>query len=730
MESGRVPKPEITFVSRVAGFVSQILSWLLLAGGLGTAGFTGRLTVLAYSAVPWMDPWFFFYQVDQGHLSWWQLLWTQHNGHRIIFPKLFYLADLNWFHGTGILLLISIYFVQILHCLVLLYLIKRFASLSPAAFRSAAGLVLFCIFCPAKREDFIHGWEIAYVLPMFLTTLGLAAFAISSREKPASSFSRWILAGWIAALVGGFSLLSGFLIWPMLCVEAILLGLPRRTWITTAALGIAALGLNMIGFQRSVETSLGETLYNTRRLLAFFDLLMAESWQPINSYLGISIAWIGVFVCLAIVLRRWPLRAKVSGADLPLAVIALTAAGAAAMTALGRWKLGFTNRYEEPVLLFWAAFGLLVLVFATQLARPIWLMLLQAFLALIMIAGASQIRPLTIEAKYHAEALNVAGAALVSGVNDANAVGLTVMSSAWTFGERSSLKNRRAALYANRPASLVGANLFDAYRAVENGCSGRLLDTRLLEDPSWPGISLHGSAWDTAADSPIRWLVLTDRSGRIVGLGANDSLVRNRSAVKEGTWSAFAPTKSKEDRFRIYGVLSDQEVCALNGLPEVAGAPILARFNESIDGLTPLWTPRGGVPSVLGGAATIRDGVLSIRSDSYDTQAFFDTGIDLKPFSAIVIKAKFARPDTVEMYFARQVDGRGIQGSVSAAGQWVMLKANIGLNPYWKTEGGTGIRFDPTGAQGPGSVTEIAGIWGSKAAAEPEADSFEVYQAP
>src|SRR5580704_11158936 len=102
---------------------------------------------------------------------------------------------------------------------------------------------------------------------MFLTTLAVAAFAMSSWEKPSNWFSRWILAGWIAALVGGFSVLSGFLIFPMLCVEAIALGLPRRTWLTTACLGIGVLAVNAIGFQLSVEASLGDTHY-AQRLLA------------------------------------------------------------------------------------------------------------------------------------------------------------------------------------------------------------------------------------------------------------------------------------------------------------------------------------------------------------------------------------------------------------------------------------------------------------------------------
>lgn len=720
---------QAVIAGRAVDLISQFLSWLLLATGVGTAAFMVYLTVLSYSAVPWMDPWFFFYQVDQGHLSWWKLLWVQHNGHRIVFPKLLYLADLEWFHGSSILLLVSSYVVQSLHCAVFLFLMRRLKSFGPVALRSAAGLVLFCLFCPAQREDFIQGWQITYVLPMFLTTLAIAAFAISGREKPSSWFSRWILVGWIAALVGGFSLLSGFLIFPMLCVEAIALGLPRRTWLTTAFLGIGVLAVNAIGFQLSVETSLGDAQY-PRRLLAFFNLLMAESWEPVGSSLGMAVAWIGVFTCLAIVFRQILRSTKALWLETALSVIALTAVGATAMTAVGRWNTGFTNRYEEPVFLFWAAFALLLFAFTADPHRRMWLVALQVLLAVIMIASTGQLRALTIEANYHREALNVAGAALVSGVRDPNAVAFIAMPVDWTFGEIGHLKERKAALYAERPASLLGSNVSQAYRIFEKGCTGRLKSSSFMEDSNWPGLSIRGAAWNTRDDKPMPWLVITDAAGNIVGLGANDSVIHNNSGDQQTTWSAFAPTQSKDAQFKIYGVVSEREVCVLSGLPVVRGVLPLPQFPESAAALTPLWSPAKGDPSVSGGTATIRDGVLAIRSNNSDTQAFFDTGVDLRQFSALVIKAKFARVDTVEMYFGRQIDGLGIQGSISTIDQWVMLRANVGVNPYWKTEGGSSIRFDPTGAQGAGAVTLIAGIWGSKTAAEFGADFFEAYQAP
>jgi len=219
--------------------------------------------------------------------------------------------------------------------------------------------------------------------------------------------------------------------------------------------------------------------------------------------------------------------------------------------------------------------------------------------------------------------------------------------------------------------------------------------------------------------------VIADHGGRIVGFGANDSAARHPGTERENTWSAFGPVPRKGDQLTLYGVISETEICPISGVRPITGVSELAEARESAQSLTPVWLPTDTPPRVIGGTGTISAGVLTIRSDNGDTQVYFDTGTDLKQFAALVIKAKFERADTVEFYFARQVDGRGIQGSVSTTGEWILLRANLGLNPYWSKEASNTIRFDPTGARGTGAVTYIAGIWGSRIAVPADADFFE-----
>jgi hypothetical protein len=717
---------------RSSAAISNAFSWGLLLGGIATVGVVLYITILAYSPVPWMDPWFFYYQLDQGHLSFLQFLWAQHNGHRIILPKLFDLWDLYWSRGNGILLLSSIYAVQALHFGVLVYCLRKLGFQSGAVFRSSAGILLFCLFSPAKREDFICGWEIAYVLPIFLSTLAFVCFAFASLRPKVNSWSPMILVGWISALAGAFSLTSGFLIWPMLCLEAAILRLPRRILLITAALGSAALVINSIGFQQGFQTAqkpiVGATIHNPGRVLSFFQFLLAESIGPVSFVLGSVLAWAGILLCLGAVVLLLKKQSALTVFELLLLIITLNAAAAVSLIAVARWNTGFTNRYEEPVLLFWAALALLALCMVRRSGGQIGVIILQIVFLVVMITATKQVPPLMAEAKLHRQLLDLAGSAFVSHVMDPAAVQYVSMPMEWTFGELKFLEKRKAALYSKAPMSLIGTNVHWANEIRSGACSGRVGHFQFDEDPTWPGFTIRGQAWNEVENKPVQWFAVTDERGNILGVGGNDSLIRNsKSGTRHSSWTAFVSDAQTGKAVRIYGLLHHGQICTVDG-----GTSVILRkqlpISAELAPVTRLWSPAKGLPRVVGGTAALENGILTIRSDSEDTQAYFETGVDLRPFTTLVFKARFSRLDTVELFFGKQIDGRGIVGSVSNIGQWVFLHANVGSNPYWKNEAGTGIRFDPTGSRGVGSITQIAEIWGTRTPSSSD-EAFTLYSA-
>src|SRR5262249_47317494 len=135
-------------------------------------------------------------------------LWQQHNEHRIFFPKLFYLADLYLAGGRNILLLVSIFVVQMLHLGLWGYLFRRYARLSGPAWRTALGVAAFCLFNPNQVENFVWGFEITFVISGFAATGALACLVRYSEDlrsgQGRSGSADYLLLALFAAIVSSY----------------------------------------------------------------------------------------------------------------------------------------------------------------------------------------------------------------------------------------------------------------------------------------------------------------------------------------------------------------------------------------------------------------------------------------------------------------------------------------------------------------------------------------------
>jgi len=135
------------------GFAPQaiaIFSYAILLAGIITMGFSAYMVVVSYSSLPFWDGWVHVAFVARGGnpytLAW---LWSQHNEHRMLIPRLFWLADLRWFHARQVFLLASIFLIQFLHLLLLGWSMRVFGGWRGAVWRSGVGLAAFCLFCPS-----------------------------------------------------------------------------------------------------------------------------------------------------------------------------------------------------------------------------------------------------------------------------------------------------------------------------------------------------------------------------------------------------------------------------------------------------------------------------------------------------------------------------------------------------------------------------------------------------
>jgi hypothetical protein len=143
--------------------------------------------------------------------------------------------------------------------------------------------------------------------------------------------------------------------------------------------------------------------------------------------------------------------------------------------------------------------------------------------------------------------------------------------------------------------------------------------------------------------------------------------------------------------------------------------------------LTLLWRPKDRLPAALQARVRANRRWVEVTPTTGDPQLLFDLGAGLGRFRALIVRARFEKAGRIDAFFGKQVDGRGINGIVPAANQWLDIYLNISHNPFWEEEHGNVLRFDPVSSAGPGTTAYIAGIWGSTEAAPPAWPDMEFY---
>ena len=143
--------------------------------------------------------------------------------------------------------------------------------------------------------------------------------------------------------------------------------------------------------------------------------------------------------------------------------------------------------------------------------------------------------------------------------------------------------------------------------------------------------------------------------------------------------------------------------------------------------LTPLWRPKDRRPAPLQAQVRAHRNWVEVTPATDDPQLLFDLGTGLGRFRTLIVRARFEKADRIDAFFGKQVDGRGINGVVPVAHQWLDVYLNMSHNSFWEDEHGTVLRFDPVSSAGPGTAASIAGIWGSTQAAPPAWPDIEFY---
>lgn len=323
---------------------------------------TLRAVVPLWSPLPWFDEWATVNLIrawQDGDATAAQVLFSQHNEHRILVPRLFFFADDWLFRGSGALTLAAIFSVQILHGGFFALVLAR-SRPAQAGRWAIAAVVLALMFSLRQAENFSSGFQLQFVGVFAGATLSFVLFGLAAvRERQGRSALVPLLASFAAVAVTSFTMANGLVAAYILAALAVVVRL--RPWTVLACAGVA-LVLTVIylhGYEPVAHHSKpSESLRHPLRLIIYIAAYLGDiaSGVHLGAAIASGLAGLAATACAA-VRTLWSRTARPG----PLAMVAamLFVCATAAITASGRLEFGviqaLSSRYATGSVTFWAA---------------------------------------------------------------------------------------------------------------------------------------------------------------------------------------------------------------------------------------------------------------------------------------------------------------------------------------------------------------------------------------
>ncbi|HEY2944479.1 MAG TPA: hypothetical protein VGN09_18750 [Vicinamibacteria bacterium] len=321
------------------------------------AGFLVHLLYIRAYAVntPFQDQWAFvdtLRAVEAGHAA--RALFAQHNEHRILFPRLFFLA-LAPLRGWNLVLeAYADLAVVAVWLLGLWRLYRGTCTTGPGGFLPVAALVLSL----GQWQNILSGWQVATYLVVAGCAWSLHLLAMPTASRTAVAV--------LAALVSTFSLNNGLLIWPVGVALLLARRSGARTVMAWAAAGALAALAYYQGYERPGEIP-GPGLA-MRQPVQTFGFVIADVGSPLGEGRVRSSLVFGALLVVAAAAYAWQrgaARRRLTAGEAACLGVALFSLLSSCAIAVGRVGLGLTaavgSKYTTIASLGIAALYILVL---------------------------------------------------------------------------------------------------------------------------------------------------------------------------------------------------------------------------------------------------------------------------------------------------------------------------------------------------------------------------------
>ena len=548
------------------------------------------VVIRCYTPLPRADYWAEVLWLQNYYSGQWHVsdLWRQHNEHRILFPRLFFLADWFLFKGTGIFLFVSMLLVQAAHAWIFIREVRGWKAVSREVRLTVAATIVALFFSGIHLENFTWSFQISFVLVFCAGTLSILALIRYAEAKKNGHRDRGSAAvGYLAAclawaMVATYSLASGILIWPALLLTAASLRLRPRVYVP---IGVLA-GLAGFLYFSDYHFIAGHTnsllaLKQPVQVLGYVCAYLALPFSRINHSMGVGIglaALIGVAGAVFQSFRR-PDLPRVARLSIGVMVFIT---GGAFLTALGRMSLGQPEtamRYATPVCVFWVC-ALLLLLTGRGALRTGFEIGTSPVLAIAVTAVVLVILPAHLDETARFNWIGVAvqdGAlAMAADVLAKDPVRIIYPDPTYAFNLVDVLRKHHLSLFS-RAGIPMGEPVPAQYRVVSRDhCQGTWESTVTLDSADNMGESASGWAWDNAANHPPQMVIIVDDSRVIRGLGRftreREDLAQalGNSRMKSSGWFGFARRLPGNHTYRAYALLRDgSSLCALQNSSEV-----------------------------------------------------------------------------------------------------------------------------------------------------------------
>ena len=553
------------FTSELAA-VRQNRAASLLAGVLlGAYGLvTGYLAIRmlwylfhSWTNVPWRDQWPLLEEIRafEEHRYGWSYLWTPYWGVRIVIPRLLFLLSAKLFSFSNKPLVLVNVAAQVCGVWLVSYAAWRLLRQRSLGWRLLAVIATAnLLLCSLQLENIIWGMGVEFTVGYIA---GAAAIVVLERF-PSLTGSVFL------ALISTLSVGAGLLLWPVLAVQAWILGRPKRYAAMFSLAGICLAGCYVVGYVRpDLGTGIGGIIRRPIAALNIAGLILGGPVSLVSRQLSTATGWIGMTAACYIFYRvfrrpRGVASERVVGAMLVLfflgIVFTIVAGRISPEWLAARQGAPLPSRYFTPAFLFWASLFSMTLAFGLDggvLARVV-----SAAVGAIVLAVTLGTLTWQLEAPvswaWLFRNMDAAASAFFVGASDEEYMSTMYPEATLRSRGVEYLRQKRWSVFAEDRAGWVGKKLHETFSIAPAGeCEGGVEGMKLVSQ--FPALRLTGRLMQNKNCSidPVE-ILITDPDDVIIGLGRTLLPTSNILSSGEQRFLAYGRIHQGQNNLYVY----------------------------------------------------------------------------------------------------------------------------------------------------------------------------------